>query len=985
VRPKQIRSFLTCAALTTVVAVVALPQVALAQPEPSGPSSPAPGTGRPVGARGELAAPDAALGSGWRKSSDALVTGIGDTDGFHVYIAREKDAFAWATLATLKAPIPVDDSWVGYVCVTGSGNYAVAVYAPAGAVNRPELITAGASAAVVDTRTGSVRHIAEQVELAYFNPSCGPGDQALLTRSVGLDNQATDLLEVDAAAGKVTKSTRIDAQLTTPVPGKDGNYGIVRHALVRVGASGSLQTVATPDGQPFAARATADGNIDLLTVQRERTIAYRYAGGNLARLGDAQRGRLGLFGLTGGRNALVGDVTNIATSGRSNLQVIPSDQPARSVSQSGHLLALTVGTAQSLSKVQAGGRADATADPNRLSITVKATHTGTVSGGAAIPSTKVSVVASGATSSNTTSAVSPLAAVEPPPAGVPTCAIGRNDVHRQAFQPSANQVEWAVDLAVHGELMVQRPANFLKTGQAAYRPQSMFPLPTSGPQVPAQIMLAILAQESNMSQASWHAVPGDGGNPLIADYYGNRSTDPDHIAYGSADCGYGIGQVTDGMRTTATTLTTAQQVAIATDYAANIAASVRILADKWTQLKNQGTQANNYDPQYIENWFLPVWGYNSGVYAPSGSSPYGVGWLNNPANPRYPADRESFLRVNLGDTSHPADWSYPEKIMGWAEVPQWQWIEPATKYSKPNFGTETGGHLTLPGRYQFCDTVNNCAPGQPTNPCPAVNSSCWWHGHTSWLEFDSVKEFATENRAYPAGSSEPAVIRTYPTSCTPLAIPHTLIVDDLANSGDNVLGCAAQPWGGKFTIRAGNPPGSPVFAPYGQVDLHQLGAGYLGHAMFTYAHSGGTLAGSPPQQNLHQVIGTWTPSITQFTETNGGEPGSAGIYQVMVHLPSHGARALKAKYIIKNGLGNETTCEINQSVSDWKDTWVYLGAYALHPGASVQLNNMVDADVEVGKAIAYDAMAFTKIPNNAQTRICGERDGSPQPVNSANN
>jgi len=34
--------------------------------------------------------------------------------------------------------------------------------------------------------------------------------------------------------------------------------------------------------------------------------------------------------------------------------------------------------------------------------------------------------------------------------------------------------------------------------------------------VPAQVMLGIAAQETNMSQASWHEVPGDTGNPLVA-------------------------------------------------------------------------------------------------------------------------------------------------------------------------------------------------------------------------------------------------------------------------------------------------------------------------------------------------------------------------------------------------------------------------------------------------------------------------------------
>ncbi len=32
------------------------------------------------------------------------------------------------------------------------------------------------------------------------------------------------------------------------------------------------------------------------------------------------------------------------------------------------------------------------------------------------------------------------------------CSISRNDVNAQALQPTPNQVEWAVDMAVRGKL-----------------------------------------------------------------------------------------------------------------------------------------------------------------------------------------------------------------------------------------------------------------------------------------------------------------------------------------------------------------------------------------------------------------------------------------------------------------------------------------------------------------------------------------------------
>ncbi|MEU9329430.1 hypothetical protein AB0D91_37490 [Streptomyces canus] len=82
------------------------------------------------------------------------------------------------------------------------------------------------------------------------------------------------------------------------------------------------------------------------------------------------------------------------------------------------------------------------------------------------------------------------------------CIVKRNDPKRQALQPSANMVEWAVDQAVHGELTVSRPADWHDTGLSAYTPQGLFPKPslTGGGEIPAQVMLGVLAQESNFKQ-----------------------------------------------------------------------------------------------------------------------------------------------------------------------------------------------------------------------------------------------------------------------------------------------------------------------------------------------------------------------------------------------------------------------------------------------------------------------------------------------------
>jgi hypothetical protein len=89
------------------------------------------------------------------------------------------------------------------------------------------------------------------------------------------------------------------------------------------------------------------------------------------------------------------------------------------------------------------------------------------------------------------------------------CAVAPMDPGTQVVQPTNAQVEWAAHRAVRGLLTTARPAGWHKNGLAAYTPSTMFPRPgLSGypsAHIPAQILLGVMAQESNLSQASWHA------------------------------------------------------------------------------------------------------------------------------------------------------------------------------------------------------------------------------------------------------------------------------------------------------------------------------------------------------------------------------------------------------------------------------------------------------------------------------------------------
>ncbi|MEV0074342.1 hypothetical protein [Amycolatopsis sp. NPDC050768] len=121
-----------------------------------------------------------------------------------------------------------------------------------------------------------------------------------------------------------------------------------------------------------------------------------------------------------------------------------------------------------------------------------------------------------------------------------------------------------------------------------------------------------MAQESNWSQASWHAPAGTAGDPLIASYYG-AGGDIVSIDYAPSDCGYGISQVTDGMHIGDHSLSEHGQWKVAVDYQENIAAGLQILETTLNQLYSAGITANNADPRYLENWYFAAWAYNSGI------------------------------------------------------------------------------------------------------------------------------------------------------------------------------------------------------------------------------------------------------------------------------------------------------------------------------------------------------------------------------------
>ncbi|MFD7133321.1 hypothetical protein [Streptomyces sp. NPDC059894] len=339
------------------------------------------------------------------------------------------------------------------------------------------------------------------------------------------------------------------------------------------------------------------------------------------------------------------------------------------------------------------------------------------------------------------------------------CSVPRNDVNSQALQPTPNQVEWAVDMAVRGELR----ASYLtqggwrgQIGIGTIDPQGLFPRPplTGGGRIPANVLLGVMAQESNLWQAEPGAIPGQMGSPLAsyAGFYGHKGDDPASywkINWANSDCGYGVGQVTDGMRLAGyekegeTALPASTQRAVALDYTVNVAASLYILADKWNELheSNQTITVNNDDPAKPENWFAALWNYNLGFNPRSAEAEngnWGLGWYNNPANPAYPPDRDPFMDMSVDpgnwpwDAAHPQYWPYEEKVMGWsawsvdtgfsyATSGRQDWPG-ETGYSSAGFrpawwNTEAERSAIKPPLSTFCNSANNCDSSNPPD-CP---------------------------------------------------------------------------------------------------------------------------------------------------------------------------------------------------------------------------------------------------------------------------
>jgi hypothetical protein len=944
---------------------------------------------------------DALLPPGWRTSDDVAWTTSGDSDGFHVLVADAASGYAWRTAASLAEPGFEVDQWIGNACLTASGRRVVVVYGPRTFTNRPDLFDRGGFTAVVDLRTGAVTKVAVQGSLAYFNPGCGSGERAVVTQFAG--ERADDpkgraesrLITVDAEAGTAGAPVLVGSEVFSAVPVGGAVVAATAGGLVRVGAGGRLHRLAGAAGVPFRLTADAGGGLVYLERAGERVRVRRTmpaAGAAVTTLAEGGPREVAATAGAGGRVFLTGRPERVAALPAGVRRV---DAPAGSaVSSHGEVALTRVGWA-GLNDPRA---VPATDGPRSVIVEAKILDTG------AALTFRVAPEATGARAAAGRDTHPKLAGGKRPAggpgtraggpdaqAGSPTdpvederyCSVPRNDPRNQAMQPKPRQVEWAVDQAITGSLTVVRPANWKNLGMPSYTPQGLFPplALEGGGRVPAQVMLGIIAQESNMWQAPGFVLPGVTGNPLIGNYYGREIYDLGEandwdIHWDKADCGYGVAQITDGMRKAGrekpgeTALPYDTQRAVALDFAANVAAGVRILQDKWNQTRRGGLFVHDGDPEFLENWFFALWAYNTGFYPDQGGGqPWGVGWANNPINPRYDPDRPPFLEESYDDARTPQFWPYPEKVLGWAghpvEIPESPDVL-VHGYRAAWWASDGARAAVQPDPELFCLPSNDCYPGQewqpnapdveeePAGPCAHRNSAgqydlrCWFHEPVGWKSvlpghglpcLDCGNEVLRFDPGYPYQEDG----TSFPPKCDLGGLPNgTLIIDEVPDGTPSIRPNCGRPWtnAGTFGLTfaadgAGNYPS--------KVDFHQLGAGFGGHLWRAHTRTAGDLGGAM------KVTATWRLSQSR-----------TGWHKIKIALPDHGAWTRQADYVINLGDGQTRHRVVNQVWQAHK--WVDLGSFNLAGRASVTLTT-VTSDGTGDDNIVFDAVAF--VPTGA--------------------
>ncbi|MEV4454332.1 hypothetical protein [Microbispora sp. NPDC049633] len=971
---------------------------------------------------------DRVLPGGWQRSKDLALATTGDATGFHVLVAEARTGYQWRTLATLSEPGMDTDQWIGNACLTGSGSHVMAVYAPRHFTNRPELFARGAFAAVVDVASGAVTKLKDQVTLAYFNPGCGADGTVALTQGADEKHRSSRLLRVDTGGGKVTDAVVIPGQITSAVPYEDGFAAAKGGTLVAVSGSGKVKGLAEAASVPFDVHVDAQGGV-AFTEQAAGGVAVRYySGGRTRTLATGRLGELSVRAGSDGRLFLLGEAEDVR--GLPHKMSLLTGPAAGQVSSQGMLVVK--------SAARRGLREGLRGDPKDTAISGVSGDSGgaePIDVAAEVPATKAKLAfhvapearqapkigtgsvlnprlaaLTGRAAKATSGASAGAIAAENPVDDGYTCAVPRNDPKSQVYQPHWRQVEWAVDQLVLKRLTLTRPANWKGSGLPSWSPQAMFPAHDllGGGRVPTNIMLGILAQESNLWQAQRKVLEGETGNPLVGNYYGVDIYDSDPsndwaIDFSKADCGYGISQQTDGMRKAGserpgeTAWPADKQKAVALDYVTNIAAGLRTLTEKWNQIwadTNGAVIANNGNAAKLENWYFAIWAYNSGWHPKAeangndangqpNNGAWGVGWTNNPSNSYWRPGRHPFLDGNTyADAATPQYWPYQEKVLGWAAWPitKTYWDTTQGKYQdQAGYNAAWWNHTDYRSAVvpviqkvnvfavdlnAFCvaptggsDAHNDCRPGTTNYEAPSSSTAgactradfkCWWHLPKAWKSDCSAQCGNEGTMRYSDASwasTEREEPRDYWYPCSTPGLPSgARIVDDVPSTVPAVRG------GCDNTGWTNSGSFSLEFArdSRGQVpakaDFQQLGNGFGGHQWFAYVRN------ASHNGAVMRVIGTWT--LNQ--QLNGAA-------QVFVHLPDHFGYTRQARYDVHTAQGIRsrviTQRPVKANPGQQANRWVSLGVFTFSGTAKVSLSTL-NGEGTGDESVVFDAVAF---------------------------
>ncbi len=229
----------------------------------------APAASKPAPGPERLADPGAVLPAGWRHSADEAVTVVGDATGLHVLAASEASGYTWRSVTALGDPAVQTSLWIGQACVTASGRYAVVVYAPEQVTNMAGAQGLLARAAVVNLRTGAVRELGDGFSIAYFDPGCGTGSQAVLTEGAWADDTGGDdtssapasmtLAVVNAEAGTISATVRMPGQVTSAVPYAGQIVAAAGAGVEEITYTGKTRLLAATPTVPYRLTPDAGG------------------------------------------------------------------------------------------------------------------------------------------------------------------------------------------------------------------------------------------------------------------------------------------------------------------------------------------------------------------------------------------------------------------------------------------------------------------------------------------------------------------------------------------------------------------------------------------------------------------------------------------------------------------------------------------------------------------------------------------------------